>query len=161
MKQIPLPNTMLVSSALAHIDYSDCFITYIDVQRFSTIDTFVKRYFETQPRWLAMISMNLFSKASMQKALKDNHFTTEEHIGNWKIYKRDNNEIVFGDDMGFMEYRFSMRIDNDTLRVATVVLYKGKMGKYYFAFVKLLHQRFVLLSLTYPLKNKVTPIMVK
>jgi len=142
---------MLVSSALAHIDYSDCFTTVIDTKRFNTIDTFVKCYFETQPRWLAMISMNLFSKKSMKNALKDNHFTTDEYIGSWKIYMRDNNEIVFGDDMGFMEYRFSMRIDDDTLYVATVVQYKGKMGKYYFTFVKLLHQKFVLLSLTYPL----------
>ena len=67
----------------------------------------------------------------MQRALKDNHFTVDEHIGNWKIYLRDDKEIVFGDDMGFMEYRFAMRIDNDLLRVATVVQYKGKVGKYY------------------------------
>jgi len=145
---------MLVSTALEPMDYSDCFSTIIDTQRFTTIDTFVKRYFEAQPRWLAMISMNLFSKRSMQKALKDKHFTVGECIGNWKIYLRDDKEIVFGDDMGFMEYRFAMRIDNDLLRVATVVQYKGKVGKYYFAFVKLLHQKFVLLSLTYPLKNK-------
>ena len=154
MKKIPLPNNMLVSTALAHIDYSDCFTTVIDTKKFHTIDTFVQRYFSTQPRWLAMISMNLFSKASMQKALKDKHFTVGEHIGNWKIYLRDDKEIVFGDDMGFMEYRFAMHIDDDLLCVATVVQYKGKMGKYYFAFVKLLHQKFVLLSLTYPLKNK-------
>jgi len=145
---------MLVSTALEHIDYSDCFTTVIDTKKFTTIDTFVKRYFETQPRWLAMISMNLFSKTSMQKALKNNHFTVDKHIGNWKIYLRDDKEIVFGDDMGFMEYRFAMRIDDDILRVATVVQYKGKMGKYYFAFVKLLHQKFVLLSLTYPLSIK-------
>ena len=145
---------MLVSTALEPIDYSDCFSTIIDTKRFTTIDTFVKKYFETQPRWIAMISMNLFSKSSMQRAFKDNNFTVGKHIGNWKIYLRDDNEIVFGDDMGFMEYRFSMRIDDDILRVATVVQYKGTMGKYYFAFVKLLHQKFVLLSLTYPLSIK-------
>ena len=145
---------MLVSTALEPIDYSDCFSTIIDIQRFTTIDTFVKRYFETQPRWLAMISMNLFSKSSMQKALKDNHFTVNEQISNWKIYLRDDKEIVFGDDMGFLVYRFAMRIDDDLLHVATVVQYKGKMGKYYFAFVKLLHQKFVLLSLKYPLSIK-------
>jgi len=155
LKKIPLPTDMLVSTALEYIDYSDYFTTFIDTQRFTTIDTFVKRYFETQPRWLAMISMNLFSKASMQKALKNNDFTVDEYIGSWKIYLRNENEIVFGDDMGFMEYRFSMRIDDNIFRSATVVQYKGRMGKYYFALVKLLHQKFVLLSLQYPLKNKI------
>jgi hypothetical protein len=37
--------------------------------------------------------------------------------------------------------------------VATVVQHKGKLGRYYFALVRLLHQKFVLLSLTYPLKK--------
>ena len=152
MKKIPLHNNMLVSTALEHIDYSDCFVENIDIKQFETIDIFVKRYFETQPRGLAIISMNIFSKKGIQKALKNNFFTIKDSVGNWKIYLRDDKEIVFGDDMGFMEYRFSMRLDDSRLYVATIVQYKGKMGKYYFSIVKLLHQRFVLLSLTYPLK---------
>jgi len=154
MKKVPLPNNLLVSTALTHIDYSDCFIENIDIKQFKTIDIFVRKYFETQPRWLAMISMNIFSKRGMQKALENNLFTINANVGNWKIYLRNDQEIVFGDDMGFMEYRFSMRLDNNCLSVATIVQYKGKMGKYYFSIVKLLHQKFVLLSLTYPLKVK-------
>ena len=152
MKKIPLTQDMLVSTALEQIDYSDCFVENIDIKQFKTIDEFVQKYFETQPRWLALISMNMYSKRGMQKALEDNSFSVDDSIGSWKIYLRDNKEIVFGDDMGFMEYRFSMRLDADRLRVATIVQYKGKMGKYYFSIVKLLHQRFVWLSLTYPLK---------
>ncbi len=152
MKKISLTKDMLINTALEQIDYSDCFVENIDIIQFETIDIFVKKYFETQPRWLAMISMNIFSKRGMQKALKNNFFTVNNSIGSWKIYLRNDKEIVFGDDMGFMEYRFSMRLDNNRLRVSTIVQYKGKMGKYYFSIVKLLHQKFVLISLTYPLK---------
>ena len=152
MKKISLTKDMLINTALEQIDYSDCFVENIDIIQFETIDIFVKKYFETQPRWLAMISMNIFSKRGMQKALKNNFFTVNDSIGSWKIYLRNDKEIVFGDDMGFMEYRFSMRLDNNRLRVSTIVQYKGKIGKYYFSIVKLLHQKFVLLSLAYPLK---------
>ena len=152
MKKISLTKDMLINTALEQIDYSDCFVENIDIIQFETIDIFVRKYFETQPRWLSMISMNIFSKRGMQKALKNNFFTVNDSIGSWKIYLRNDKEIVFGDDMGFMEYRFSMRLDNNRLRVSTIVQYKGKMGKYYFSIVKLLHQKFVLLSLTYPLK---------
>lgn len=143
---------MLVSTTLPQIDYSDCFMQKVDKKYFTSIDTFVKAYFESQPRWLAAISMNIFTKTRMQKALKDNHFKVDDNIGAWKIYLRDDKEIVFGDDMGFMEYRFSMRLDGELFQCATVVQYKGKFGKFYFSFVKLLHQKFVLLSLSYPLR---------
>ncbi|MCF6244490.1 MAG: DUF2867 domain-containing protein [Sulfurovum sp.] len=153
MKKIPLPSNMLVNTSLPQIDYSDCFMQHIDKEHFTSIDTFVKAYFESQPRWLVAISMNILSKSRMKKDLKDNHFSVNDNIGAWKIYIRDDKEIVFGDDMGFMEYRFSMQLDDTLLRCATVVQYKGQLGKYYFSFVKLLHQKFVLLSLSYPLKN--------
>ena len=151
MNSIELENDMLVYDALNPIDYSDCFERKINVDTFPSIDDFVRRYFETQPRWLMAISMNILNRKTMDDTLKNTSFQVDEAIGAWKIYMRDENEIVFGDDMGFMEYRFAMRIDDDRLRISTVVQYKGKMGKYYFSLVKLLHQKFVLKSLTYPL----------
>lgn len=153
MNAIELENDMLVTTSLKPIDYSDCLETSINTDAFPNIDGFVRRYFETQPRWLMAISMNIFKQETMDKALENTSFKIDESIGVWKIYMRDENEIVFGDDMGFMEYRFGMRLDDDKLRVATVVQYKGRMGKYYFAVVKLLHQKFVLKSLSYPLEG--------
>jgi hypothetical protein len=153
MKSIKLEDDMLVSSVLTPIDYSDCFETKVSNDTFPNIDTFVRRYFETQPRWLMAISMNILKKETMQKALERGTFNVDESVGSWKVYARNEEEVVFGDDMGFMEYRFAVRLDDTRLRVSTVVQYKGKMGKYYFALVKLLHQKFVLMSLDYPLRG--------
>jgi len=154
MESIILEDDMLVSSILLPIDYSDCFETVISQDKFPNIDTFVQKYFETQPRWLMAISMNIFKKETMQKVLARGTFNIDESVGSWKVYARNKDEVVFGDDMGFMEYRFSMRLDDKRLRVATVVQYKGKMGKYYFSLIKLLHQKFVLMSLSYPLNGE-------
>jgi len=154
MESIILEDDMLVSSILLPIDYSDCFETVISQDKFPNIDTFVQKYFETQPRCLMAISMNIFKKETMQKVLARGTFNIDESVGSWKVYARNKDEVVFGDDMGFMEYRFSMRLDDKRLRVATVVQYKGKMGKYYFSLVKLLHQKFVLMSLDYPLNGE-------
>ena len=154
MKKIPLNDDMIVASALPIIDYSDCFSTMVDVARFPDIDAFVRSYFLSQPRWLSAISTNIFSKNKMLAALEGNAFTEGDRVGGWKVYTRDAQEIVFGEHMGFMEYRFGLRLDDDKLRVATTVQYKGRFGRYYFALVRLLHQKFVLRSLTYPQKEK-------
>ena len=135
----------LASKEFSHIDYHDSF----EVKgRFESVDAFAEHYFLSQPSWLSLVSMNLFSQESIQKAIEKSAFQKGSAIGSWKIYTRDDNEIVFGDDMGFMEYRFLMLwVDETTVRVGTVVQYKGRFGKYYFALVKLMHKKFVRMSL--------------
>ncbi len=151
--EIDLQNDMLVASLLKPIDYSDCFITSIDIKRFKDIDTFVKNYFLSQPKWLKAVSFNMLTKKSLKANLEKNQFNPNDKVGSWRIYVRDKNEIVFGEYMGFMEYRFGMRIDGNKLRVATVVQYKGLLGRYYFLVVRVLHKKFVLMSLRYGLKE--------
>jgi len=59
--------------------------------------------------------------------------------------------------MGFMDYRFSMRLDKnmtDNIEVSTVVKLNGFMGKYYFSLVKLMHKRFVKMSLENVINKK-------
>jgi hypothetical protein len=141
---IPTLDT-LASKEFRHIDYHDSFAVK---GAFEDVDAFATRYFLSQPSWLSLVSMNLFSKDSIQKAIDKSAFKKESAIGVWKIYTRDDKEIVFGDDMGFMEYRFFMLwVDETEVRVGTVVKYKGRFGKYYFAMVKLMHKKFVRMSL--------------
>ena len=145
IKEITPTHDTLASQEFSHIDYHDSF----EVKgEFADIEAFASHYFLSQPSWLSLVSMNLFSTKSIQKAINQSAFKKESAIGSWKIYTRDDNEIVFGDDMGFMEYRFFMLwVDETTVRVGTVVQYKGRFGKYYFALVKLMHKKFVRMSL--------------
>jgi len=135
--------SILAYKEFEHIDYEDCF--KITDTSFRGVDEFAKEYFLSQPMWLNIISQGMFSKKEIHK----NRFQKNTCIGSWKIFNRNKNEIVFGDNMGFMEYRFSMLFKEKTnkIEVSTVVQYKSIMGKYYFALVKLMHKKFIILSL--------------
>jgi hypothetical protein len=141
----PIDST-LAFKEFKQIDYQDSFEI---IGSFKSVDEFAKEYFLSQPLWLSVVSMNIFSKKSIKKAIDKSLFTQDSSIGSWKIYTRDEKEIVFGDDMGFMEYRFFMLwVDETKVKVGTVVQFKGRFGKYYFAMVKLMHKKFIRMSLS-------------
>ena len=145
------PNqTSLVYNAFEKIDYRDAFRISFEKDIFQSIDEFARQYFKSQPSWLRLISMNTTSREKIEENLKKSNFQIDTNIGSWKIFNRNENEIVFGESMGFMDYRFSMRLDKyatDNIEVSTVVTLNSFMGKYYFALVKLMHKKFVNLSL--------------
>ena len=148
--EIKYKGNTLVSTLLNPIDYTDCFELKLQID---TIDNFTRDYFLAQPTWLRLISFGLLRKKVLIDLLDKTYFQKNDSIGQWKIYGRNEKEIVFGQDMGFMEYCFSFyQKDEETLNVSTIVQYKGKMGKFYFAIVSLLHKPFVKLSLENTLK---------
>lgn len=156
IKETEANQTSLVYNAFEKIDYRDAFKLSFDKDTFINIDEFASQYFRSQPLWLRLISMNTLSKEKMEENLKKSNFQNDTNIGSWKIFNRNENEIVFGESMGFMDYRFSMRLDKNTtddLEVSTVVTLNSFMGKYYFAVVKLMHKKFVKLSLENALKT--------
>ena len=150
IKAITYKDNFLASSLLQPIDYSDCFELKSD---FTTIDDFAQNYFLAQPTWLRAISFGIFKRKTLNSLLAQTTFEKDDAIGQWKVYGRDEKEIVFGQNMGFMEYCFTFhQEDAQTIKVATLVQYKGRMGKYYFAIASLLHKPFVHLSLKNTLK---------
>ena len=104
--------TSLVYNAFDKVDYRDAFKISFEKDTFTSVDEFATRYFKSQPSWLRLISMNTLSKEKMEENLKKSNFQIDTNIGSWKIFNRNDNEIVFGESMGFMDYRFSMRLDN-------------------------------------------------
>ena len=76
-------------------------------------------------------------------------------VGSWQVYKRSDDEIIFGDDMGFMEYRFSFYMDElGNVEAGTAVKFKwARLSRCYFGLVKPLHRRFVPLSLRAALRR--------
>ena len=152
INEIKYQNNLLAATLLESIDYTDCFELKLD---FDTIDNFAKDYFLAQPAWLHFVSFGILRKKTLIPILEKTTFQTSTTIGQWKVYGRNENEIVFGQNMGFMEYCFSFKQeDKETLKVSTLVEYKSKMGKYYFAIVSLLHKPFVKLSLKNVLEKR-------
>jgi len=152
INEIKYQDNLLASNLLKVINYIDCFELK---SQFDTIDGFTKDYFLAQPAWLRLISFGVLQKKTLIDILKETSFQKNDSIGQWKVYGRNENEIVFGQNMGFMEYCFSFKQeDKKTLRVTTLVEYKGKMGKYYFSIVSLLHKPFVKRSLKNVLERR-------
>ena len=135
-------------------DYRDAFLVptagrYRDVGEFATF------YFLHQPVWLSFVSMNLPSKQRLTKALGDASFQPGSTVGSWKVHARNDREIVFGDHMGFMEYRFSfLMTDDGDVEASTAVKYRWRrLSALYFTLVKPMHRKFVPISLKAALRD--------
>ena len=146
----------LVRTAFPEPDYQDAFRASIPSGRFSNIDHFVKVFFLAQPGWLRTISMGVPSRAKLEKVIQQKGFRPGEKIGGWRIYDRNQNEIIFGESMGFMEYRFSLRLSEAAgsviIEASTVVSINSAVGRFYFSLVRLAHKPFVRKALTNALR---------
>jgi len=146
VREVPFDGDLMVTTVFSKVDYRDCF--EVKVEDVKNVDEFVKNYFLAQPSWLRAVSFQLFSKDTLLKQLNGNAFKKDDAVGEWKVYGRDEQEIAFGQDMGFMEYVFTFHLASpNLLKVATVVQYKGVFAKYYFSAVKFFHKPFVHFSL--------------
>ena len=149
MKRLKAAIDRAFNSTFKSADYRDGFRVETG-GRYATVADFATAYFLNQPRWLSLVSMNLASRQKLKAAIANTDgYQIDTAIGSWKVYDRTEDEIVFGDNMGFMEYRFSFRLDAaGFVEASTAVKYGwGGAGRFYFAIVKPMHKRFVPISL--------------
>lgn len=146
------PDT-LTSGSLERIDYSDAFFLATSPKNVSDVDTFCQRYFESQPVWLRLASMNTMSKKTLMHIIRTNGFVKGGQIGSWKIIDRNDREIVFGESFPLLTYRFGMRLERENeIYVSTVIKLRGRIGRIYFSCVKLVHKKFVRMTLKHTVK---------
>jgi len=94
--------------------------------------------------------MHILNREKLTSIVENTDYKIGSKVGTWKVFDRSDKEIVFGESLGFMDYRFSMRFDKgdaEYIEVSTVVKTNSTAGKFYFALVKLLHRKFVMISL--------------
>lgn len=156
----PLPDS-LASSAFPTVDYHDAFsLTFAEDDR-PNIDEFTRRYFTNQPWWLTTLSLNT-TKSRALTTVNNTDFSVGTKVGSWEVTDRGENEIVFGDSMGFMTYRLNFHIDPaspDHVTAETVVHYNWRrVGGLYFSLVKPGHRRFVPLALRCASARRLTEI---
>lgn len=139
----------LTHHAFASIDYEDAWTIEDLPDGITRVDTFAEHFFLAQPLWLRVISMQRIRKMYILDAIKTDRFAEGSKIGSWRIFEHNRQEIVFGESLGFMQYRFGMLFEKEKCAayLSTVVHYQGSMGKFYFALVEPLHRRFVLKTL--------------
>ncbi len=112
-----------------------------------------------QSRWdyrdrfvIPLLSTNTLSQAGIDQAITLGRFRVDSAVGSWRVVRRDDQEIVFADSMGFMEYWVSFLLpveQTSTVEASTAVRYLWpRSGRFYFALVRPLHRRFIRLLLT-------------
>jgi hypothetical protein len=118
-------------------DYRDRYIVATNPGRYHTVDRVATDWFTKQPRWLRLLSTNTTSKAGVERAVDQGGFQVSSSVGSWKVIRRDDNEIVFSDSTGFMEYWYSFLLPADepnTVEGSTAVRYLWpRAGRFYFA----------------------------
>lgn len=139
----------LIAEQFGQVDYEDAFRIELDSPAWSSVDELAECFFRSQPRWISLVSMGLRSDGHLEAELGESAFAVGSAVGSWKVYDRNAGEIVFGDDMGFMEYRFSLaRVDSRQATGATAVQYKwARASRFYFRLVKPFHRRFIPIAL--------------
>jgi hypothetical protein len=146
----------LVARAFPKVDYRDAVRAGLPKGRFMDINAFARQYFLAQPAWLRTISMNTPQRSKIVRAVEQTRFQVGDRIGSWQVHDRNEEEIVFGESLGFMQYRFSLRFrpgaEADAVEASTAVRLTGRLGLVYFAIVRLLHKRFVRQTLLNTLK---------
>lgn len=141
----PTPDT-LVDASFEQPDYRDAYV--IDEARVDDIATFATQFFLSQPAWLAKASMNTPHRQQRLDAIADATYAVGTSVGTWKVHGRSSTEIVFGEHMGFMEYRFSfVRRPDGRVEASTSVHHLRRFGWIYFAIVKPFHKGFVRVAL--------------
>lgn len=144
--EIEFPKKTLCEQEFMQIDYCDAF-EIVGKINFKSVNEFAYTYFLNQPFWLRIISQNVFSKNKIKQDILNNSFEINSKVGSWTVCNKSENEIVFGENLGFMKYRFAFLILNNTTTVLTIVKLNSIFAKYYFNVVKLLHKQFVKISL--------------
>lgn len=141
----PSPDT-IIAACYEQPDYSDAYV--VGTANVDDVATFATQFFLSQPSWLAKVSMNTPRRQQRIDAIASGDYELGSTVGTWKVHGRSNDEIVFGEHMGFMEYRFSfLRRPDGQVEASTSVQYVRRFGRIYFAIVKPFHIGFVKVAL--------------
>ncbi|MFN3217835.1 MAG: DUF2867 domain-containing protein [Acidimicrobiales bacterium] len=145
--ELPLDTDTLVAGVFEAPDYADRFAIACDPERHRTVDDVATDWFTRQPRWVRLLSTNSLSTTGVERAIAEGGYRVGSAVGSWAVFERSDDEIVFGDSLGFMEFRTAFRLPPDrpgTAEAATVVRYRWRRtGRFYFALVRPMHRRFI------------------
>lgn len=138
----------LIDTVYTDPDYADRFAIEVAPGRFATVDDVATSWFTRQPAWIRLLSTNSLLRGGVIAACRDNGYAPGTSVGSWEVIDRSDDEIVFGDHLGFMEFRTSFRLrpgcTHDNLEARTVVRYVWRRtGRFYFALVRPAHRRFM------------------
>ena len=148
IEQAPDPDS-LASRAYDQPDYVDRFSIAVENGSYADVDEVVTAWFSRQPWWIRVVSTNALTKSRVLADLESGELRPGTSVGAWELVDRTDEEIMFGESMGFMEYRVSFRLTEEpTIEVSNAVRYLWtRTGPLYFKVVRPFHKRFIRMML--------------
>lgn len=126
----------------SEIHFSDTFST---TNHCNTIDEISDLIFSTYPKWISFLFAlrnRLVSLVGLKTEISEN-IDKEAHKGFFKIYKKEQNEIILGADDAHLNFRASIvdtEQDEYNIKLTTLVFYNNRQGRFYMTLIGPFHR---------------------
>ncbi|MBI1837393.1 MAG: DUF2867 domain-containing protein [Flavobacteriia bacterium] len=162
-----LPEQSILNLDSSNFHFIDSFQGIIDDPQNEITSLMVgKAFFTSSPKWVeklfafrnkivSLFGLKTSGKAVNRKELLDNFkCETGEQLGLFKVFGKNEQEVVLGEDDKHLNFRISLFLSPDkndwnkkTLTISTTVVFNNRFGRLYFLPVKPFHKRIVPLML--------------
>jgi len=148
-----LPESSLLKN-IPH-DYADGYSAALATHDL-TIEQVAKSFFTSDPAWVAwlfalrnsvvsLLGLKTSGSGEREAILQNFKCEVGERIGLFKVFAKNENEIILGEDDRHLDFRVSLFLDkpNNMLTVSTIVNIHNWLGRLYFLPVKPFHKLIV------------------
>lgn len=149
IKAVPVPLSPLLRETLTDAQFSDAYQISLANPEQDISDITFKLFTEGQQSWikgLMVIRNKIVSPFGLKTgAMTSGETKLEDRIGIFKIYQRDDNEVLLGENDKHLDFRISVLKDptNSLLTVTTKVKMHNALGRAYIAIITPFHRMIV------------------
>lgn len=136
-------------------NYEDSYSVTLDA-RDLTIEQVGRSFFTYSPAWVdwlfalrnrivVLFGLKTSGAGARDAVVKNFKCEVGEKIGLFKVFDKNEREVVLGEDDQHLDFRVSLFLDrqNNTLTVSTIVQFHNWLGKLYFLPIKPFHRLIV------------------
>ncbi|WP_170270116.1 DUF2867 domain-containing protein [Heliorestis acidaminivorans] len=157
VEEINLPKESVIKGSLATVDYIDSYRIPWPEGLEQDVVALIHRLFTSAPTWTTALTevrnkvVRYFGikvpESHSQMTPYDFDFSPGNQGGFFRVYERNDNEIVVGDNDKHLNFRISFMIDREESRawavVSTAVQFHNWLGRAYFLPVRPFHRLMV------------------
>ena len=158
-----LPDNSLLNNNPQKYDYIDSFQSEINDPNNKIVSSDVgKAFFSSAPKWVealmtlrnkivSVFGLKISNKISnRQQQLDDFKCEKGEQLGLFKVFEKNNNEVILGENDKHLDFRVSLFIENigthqekKMITISTTVMFHNWFGKAYFQLIRPFHRLIV------------------
>ena len=150
-----LPSVSRLSSSYGRADFADAFSADLPETASGDVEALARHVFEQQPEWIAMLMSirDILVRPFGLKRAADLQSSAGDRISIFRVFDRDQDEIILGEDDRHLDFRVSVLLQPASegrprrLIVTTLVFYNRLLGRAYIALIAPFHRLVVRKSL--------------